>query len=148
MVNSGLPTTDPELCFTFPSSRLLPGVSAVCLLKFREQGSYETENTWPETHDAIYYWVNKDGRMKLLNITQFLTSGLLCGAFTFALAQNSPSQHQLPSRPVQRPEIPHLPAPSGPFGIGRIGYEWIDTSRPEVHSADPQAHRDLMVFLW
>jgi predicted dienelactone hydrolase len=43
---------------------------------------------------------------------------------------------------------PTLPMPSGPFGIGRIGYEWIDTSRPDTYSASPDAHRDLMVYLW
>jgi hypothetical protein len=44
--------------------------------------------------------------------------------------------------------IPTLPAPSGAFGIGRVGYEWIDRSRPDGYSSDPQAHRDLMVYLW
>ncbi len=41
-----------------------------------------------------------------------------------------------------------LPAPSGTYGIGRIGYEWIDASRHDIYSTDPQAHRDLMVYLW
>ncbi len=44
--------------------------------------------------------------------------------------------------------MPTLPMPSGPFGIGRIGYEWIDSSRPDPYSANPDAHRDLMVHLW
>jgi dienelactone hydrolase len=43
---------------------------------------------------------------------------------------------------------PRLPIPSGTVGIGRIGYEWIDLSRPDTYSSDPQAHRDLMVYLW
>jgi dienelactone hydrolase len=43
---------------------------------------------------------------------------------------------------------PTLPAPSSRFGIGRVGYEWIDRSRPDTYSSDPQAHRDLMVYLW
>jgi pimeloyl-ACP methyl ester carboxylesterase len=43
---------------------------------------------------------------------------------------------------------PRLPAPSGTFGIGRIGYEWVDVSRPDAYSTDPEAHRDLMVYLW
>ncbi|HEY4047051.1 MAG TPA: hypothetical protein VGM27_09305 [Acidobacteriaceae bacterium] len=86
--------------------------------------------------------------MMLPRITLFLISGLLYGAFTLAIAQDSPSQHQLPSPSGQRQDILQLPAPSGPFGIGRVGYEWIDTSRPDGHSADPQAHRDLMVYVW
>jgi pimeloyl-ACP methyl ester carboxylesterase len=41
-----------------------------------------------------------------------------------------------------------LPTPSGTFGIGRIGFEWIDLSRPDAYSTGAQAHRDLMVYLW
>jgi dienelactone hydrolase len=41
-----------------------------------------------------------------------------------------------------------LPEPSGPFAIGRVGYEWIDASRPDAYSSDPGAHRALMVYLW
>jgi dienelactone hydrolase len=29
-----------------------------------------------------------------------------------------------------------------------VGYEWIDASRPDGYSADPQAHRALMAYLW
>lgn len=43
---------------------------------------------------------------------------------------------------------PKLPNPSGPFGIGRVGYDWIDPTRPDRYSANPQAHRELMVYLW
>ena len=44
--------------------------------------------------------------------------------------------------PLKRPD------PSGPFGIGRVGYEWIDASRTDIYSADPKAHRALMVYIW
>lgn len=43
---------------------------------------------------------------------------------------------------------PQLPTPSGPFGIGRVGYDWTDASRPDRYSSDPNAHRELMVYLW
>jgi predicted dienelactone hydrolase len=43
---------------------------------------------------------------------------------------------------------PQLPAPSGPFGIGRTGYDWTDNSRPDHASTDQQAHRELMVYVW
>jgi hypothetical protein len=43
---------------------------------------------------------------------------------------------------------PTLPTPSGTFGIGRIGFEWVDLSRPDAYSTGAQAHRDLMVYLW
>lgn len=86
--------------------------------------------------------------MKCLHLTLVLASALLGGAFTIATAQDSTSQHNLPSPPVPGPEIPQLPVPVGPFGVGRIGYEWIDASRADMHSADPLKHRDLMVYLW
>lgn len=44
--------------------------------------------------------------------------------------------------------LPQLPLPSGPFGIGRIGYHWVDSSRMEPYSSQPNAHRELMVYFW
>jgi pimeloyl-ACP methyl ester carboxylesterase len=39
-----------------------------------------------------------------------------------------------------------LPRPSGPFGIGRVGYDWIDASRADRFISE--AHRELMVYVW
>ncbi len=44
--------------------------------------------------------------------------------------------------------VPRLPAPSGPYGIGRVGYDWTDPSRRDRYSSSPQAHRELMVYIW
>lgn len=44
--------------------------------------------------------------------------------------------------------FPKPPAPPGPFGIGRVGYDWVDPSRPDQYSSDPNAHRELMVYFW
>lgn len=41
-----------------------------------------------------------------------------------------------------------LPDPSGPFRIGRVGYEWIDPSRADIFAAEPGSHRALMVYFW
>jgi dienelactone hydrolase len=41
-----------------------------------------------------------------------------------------------------------LRPPAGPFGIGRIACDWTDATRPAWDSTDPQAHRELMVYLW
>jgi hypothetical protein len=38
--------------------------------------------------------------------------------------------------------------PSGPFGIGRVGYHWVNASRPDRYSTEPNAHRELMVYFW
>lgn len=57
---------------------------------------------------------------------------------------------------VQQPNAPsslktfaavaEIARPSGPFGIGRIGFHWIDTSRPDNY--DPKRRRELMVYFW
>lgn len=61
------------------------------------------------------------------------------------------NENHIPADPQQgglKALAPKLPVPSGPFGIGRINYAWIDPSRPDTYSANPDAHRDLMVYLW
>jgi len=45
-------------------------------------------------------------------------------------------------------EAPVLPQPSGKFGIGRVVFDWVDQKRPEPLSGQPNAHRELMVYLW
>ena len=42
--------------------------------------------------------------------------------------------------------VPEIPYPSGPFGIGRVGFDWIDTTRPDNY--DPKRKRELMVYFW
>jgi hypothetical protein len=32
--------------------------------------------------------------------------------------------------------LPQIPSPTGPYGIGRIGYHWTDASRPDDY--DPK----------
>jgi pimeloyl-ACP methyl ester carboxylesterase len=44
--------------------------------------------------------------------------------------------------------LPRIPVPSGPFGIGRAGYNWVDPSRPDQYSTEPNGHRELMVYFW
>ena len=43
---------------------------------------------------------------------------------------------------------PPIPVPTGPFGIGRVGYDWVDPSRSDRYSSLPNAHRELMVYFW
>jgi hypothetical protein len=42
--------------------------------------------------------------------------------------------------------VPEIPYSSDPLGIGRIGFHWIDTSRPDDY--DPKRKRELMVYFW
>jgi pimeloyl-ACP methyl ester carboxylesterase len=39
-----------------------------------------------------------------------------------------------------------LPAPTGPFEVGRTEFDWVDTSRPDPNS--PSGHREIVVWLW
>lgn len=74
-----------------------------------------------------------------------MISGILvafvCSASFACLEQPAPSGG------VQRnPEISQIPPPSGPFGIGRMGFDWTDPSR----SGDYDSNRphELMVYFW
>jgi len=42
----------------------------------------------------------------------------------------------------------HFPKPTGPFAVGSMTYHWVDTSRPELFTADPNDHRELMAQVW
>lgn len=44
--------------------------------------------------------------------------------------------------------IPHLPHPTGPYQVGTLTYEWMDASRPEIYTDDPNDRRALMVQIW
>ena len=42
--------------------------------------------------------------------------------------------------------VPEIPYPSGSFGIGRVGFDWTDTTRPDNY--DSKRKRELMVYFW
>lgn len=41
-----------------------------------------------------------------------------------------------------------FPPPTGPYAIGTVTYHWIDASRAEIFTADPNDRRELMVQVW
>jgi dienelactone hydrolase len=41
-----------------------------------------------------------------------------------------------------------LPEPTGPYAVGTVTYSWVDSSRPETYTADPNDHRELPVQIW
>jgi pimeloyl-ACP methyl ester carboxylesterase len=55
-------------------------------------------------------------------------------------------QPNAPSKVNTSAAVPEIPYPSGRLGIGRIGFHWIDTSRPDNY--DPKRKRELMVYFW
>jgi pimeloyl-ACP methyl ester carboxylesterase len=44
--------------------------------------------------------------------------------------------------------VPLLPQPSGPFGVGRVGFDWVDPNRAADMAEDRGAHSELMVYIW
>src|SRR6266850_5351139 len=44
--------------------------------------------------------------------------------------------------------LPQVERPSGPHGIGREGYHWSDSKRPDRFATEAQTHRELMVYFW
>lgn len=42
----------------------------------------------------------------------------------------------------------HFRKPTGPYAIGTLVYHWIDTSRPELFTTNPNDHRELMAQVW
>jgi predicted dienelactone hydrolase len=49
---------------------------------------------------------------------------------------------------AQRSAAVTLPAPTGPYAVGRTLYDWTDPSRAETFAPKPGAHRELMVWVW
>jgi len=45
-------------------------------------------------------------------------------------------------------DIPKLPQPTGPFGVGRIAFDWIDPNRGADMAEDRGPHSELMVYVW
>ncbi|MBC7810765.1 MAG: hypothetical protein H7175_06450 [Burkholderiales bacterium] len=41
-----------------------------------------------------------------------------------------------------------MPAPTGDYPVGRTIYEWTDSTRPELYSDDPDAKRELSIWVW
>jgi len=50
------------------------------------------------------------------------------------------------SVPLRSQTAEKIPPPTGPLAIGRIGYHWVDRSRPDAK--ERTAHRELMVYFW
>lgn len=49
---------------------------------------------------------------------------------------------------VRRHSIVALPAPTGPYAVGRIAYDWTDQSRADPFAPERNARRELVVWIW
>ena len=41
-----------------------------------------------------------------------------------------------------------LPEPTGQYAVGRLSYDWVDSTRTEIYAADREDRRELVVFVW
>ncbi|HET9778445.1 MAG TPA: hypothetical protein VFP81_04075 [Propionibacteriaceae bacterium] len=41
-----------------------------------------------------------------------------------------------------------LPAPTGPHSVGRVSYDWVDHARFDIYASNPEARRELVLFVW
>ena len=75
-----------------------------------------------------------------LALTNPLAAGLAVGLGALGLAVSI-------ALPVLIPVF-HFPHPTGPYAIGTLTYHWVDASRPELFTPDPNDHRELMAQVW
>ncbi len=50
--------------------------------------------------------------------------------------------------PGRAQEEPRIVAPTGPYAVSRTAFTWVDPARDEVHTADPDDKRTLLVEAW
>jgi predicted dienelactone hydrolase len=79
--------------------------------------------------------------LRLARILLRIAVGLLAVAL-LALAGLIFTMRWLHSRPVT------LPAPAGPYAVGRVEYDWVDASRAETFGLGKDGHRELDVWVW
>jgi dienelactone hydrolase len=41
-----------------------------------------------------------------------------------------------------------LPKPTGPHSVGRVSYDWVDPARFDIYAGNPEARRELVLFVW
>lgn len=56
-------------------------------------------------------------------------------------------QIDIPVRAPRDRDI-YFPALTGPYGVGRVMYDWVDSSRDETFSTYPNDKRELIVWVW
>ena len=49
---------------------------------------------------------------------------------------------------VERKMPRSLPVPTGPYAVGRMAYDWVDTSRIDPLAPQPGVKRELLVWVW
>jgi predicted dienelactone hydrolase len=79
--------------------------------------------------------------MRLIKFLFRLAIGLVV-IFAVALGGLLLIMWSLHTRPVM------LPAPAGPYAVGRVEYDWVDPARAETFGAGRDGQRELDVWVW
>lgn len=45
-------------------------------------------------------------------------------------------------------DVAEFPMPTGQYGVGRTSFHWIDSTRDEPMTVEPDDHREVKVYLW
>ena len=64
-----------------------------------------------------------------------------CTAVAFVIGSTNPGRAE-----AQAAHESPLPAPSGPYSVGRTQFDWTDTTR--VDAENPSGHREIVVWAW
>lgn len=78
--------------------------------------------------------------LRLRRLARGLAATALVGAFGVALLLALLWLEH--NRPLE------LPAPTGPFGVGRVSAGWVDELRVDPFASSPNQKRELVVWLW
>ncbi len=76
----------------------------------------------------------------------FVTLLLMYATASPCAAQAIEGRSSDTARPAGGTTKSPLPAPTGPDEVGRMEFDWVDTSRPDPDS--PSGHREIAVWLW
>jgi hypothetical protein len=68
---------------------------------------------------------------------------LLAFLLATTLGISTKAQKDLPQS-----NVPKLALPSGPYGVGRVSFDWIDPNRAADMAEDRGPNSELMVYLW
>src|ERR1700722_4903638 len=77
-----------------------------------------------------------------------MQTDLRCVWSFLLLSTMSNGQIAAPAQAASPAVSPMLPAPAGPYSIGRRGYDLTDRFRADSFSSAGNKHRELMVYVW
>lgn len=85
---------------------------------------------------SLWKWIKRRQKLLIKVIAVLLIGSILLVASGIVFLE------------VKRNQTLTLPAPTGPYAIGRVSYDWTDQTRLETYTNQPDAKRELLVWVW